>query len=55
MICIKTKSHISCLMELKYSCKKVANEITFHPSFNTFYHPCMCYGVTKIVEHWLTS
>jgi hypothetical protein len=42
MICIKTKLHIRCLIKLKNSCNKVANEITFHPSVNTFYHPCMC-------------
>jgi hypothetical protein len=54
MICIKAKSFISCLIELKDSCIKVANKITFHPSFNTFNHPCVD-GVTKIVEHWLMS
>jgi len=43
MICMKAKSPISCLIELKDSCNKVVDEITFYPSFNTFYHPCMCW------------
>ncbi len=47
MICIKTKSPISCLIDLKDICNKFANEITFiHVSVN---------GVTKMIEYWLTS
>jgi hypothetical protein len=36
MICIKAKSPNSHLIELNDSYNKVANEITFYPSFNTF-------------------
>ncbi len=38
----KKKSFISCLVELKDNCNKIANEITFHPSLDTFYCPYMC-------------
>jgi len=31
-MCIKVKSNISCFVELKINCNKVANEIIFHPS-----------------------
>ncbi len=31
---------------------KIINEIAFHVSSKTFYHPYICVdGVTKIVEH----
>ncbi len=34
----------------KKNCNKVANKTTYHPSFNTFYHPYICVdGVPKIV------
>jgi hypothetical protein len=53
MICIKAKSHISCLIELKDSCNKVANEF-FHPLIHLIIHARVDV-VSKIVEHWLTS
>ncbi len=38
----KKKNIISCLVELKDNYNKISNEITIHPSLDTFYHPYMC-------------
>ncbi len=55
MTCIKTKSPISCLIELKDSCNKVAMKLHFiHPLIHFFIHARVD-GVTKIVELWLMS
>jgi hypothetical protein len=56
MICINANSPISCLIELKDSCNKVANEKLhfIHPLIHFIIHACVD-GVTKIVEHWLPS
>jgi hypothetical protein len=51
-MCIEAKSNISCFVELKDNCNKVANEIVFYPSIKIHFIIHICGdGVIKIVEH----